>query len=56
LSHAFHGLNLNIQYFYGIKIETANGRYTFVWRVEKNKAKLKEKIAWGMKDIYESIA
>ncbi len=39
-------VSLNVQYIDGTKIESASGRYTFVWRgsVEKNKAKLEDKI------------
>lgn len=39
-------ISLDIQYIDGTKIESAAGRYTFVWRgsVEKNKTKLEDKI------------
>ncbi|SEL58177.1 Transposase [Parapedobacter koreensis] len=46
-------VSLDIQYIDGTKIESAAGRYTFVWKgsVEKNKAKLEAKIASVLADI-----
>lgn len=39
-------VSLEVQYIDGTKIESAAGRYTFVWKksIEKNKAKLEDKI------------
>lgn len=39
-------VSLQVQYIDGTKIESASGRYTFVWKssVEKNKTKLEDKI------------
>lgn len=50
-------ISLDVQYIDGTKIESAAGRYTFVWRgsVEKNKAKLESKIKRILKDIEDSI-
>lgn len=50
-------VSLDVQYIDGTKIESAAGRYTFVWRgtVEKNKAKLENKIDKILKDIEDSI-
>lgn len=46
-------VSLDIQYIDGTKIEAASNKYTFVWRgsVEKNKAKLEEKIKGVIQDI-----
>ncbi len=46
LLHELKYVSLQIQYIDGTKIESASGRYTFVWKgtVEKNKAKLESKI------------
>jgi transposase len=50
-------LSLDIQYIDGTKIESASNKYTFVWRgsVEKNKAKLEEKIKKVLSDIDQQI-
>jgi transposase len=50
-------LSLDIQYIDGTKIESAANKYTFVWRgsVEKNKAKLEEKIKKVLGDIDQQI-
>lgn len=50
-------VSLDIQYIDGTKIESASNRYTFVWKgsVEKNKAKLKEKIKDILQNIEQSI-
>lgn len=44
--HELQYVSLQVQYIDGTKIESASGRYTFVWKgaVEKNKAKLEDKI------------
>lgn len=46
-------VSLDVQYIDGTKIEAAANKYTFVWRgsVEKNKAKLEEKIKSVIQDI-----
>jgi len=46
-------VSLDVQYIDGTKIEAAANKYTFVWRgsVEKNKAKLEEKIKVVIQDI-----
>lgn len=46
-------VSLDIQYIDGTKIESAANKYTFVWRgsIEKNKAKLEEKIKSIIQDI-----
>lgn len=46
-------VSLQVQYIDGTKIESASGRYTFVWKgsVEKNKAKLEAKIEGVLKEI-----
>lgn len=50
-------LSLDIQYIDGTKIESAANKYTFVWRgsVEKNKAKLEQKIKKVLADIDHQI-
>lgn len=50
-------VSLEVQYIDGTKIESAAGRYTFVWKgsVEKNKAKLETKIASVLADIESQI-
>ena len=50
-------VSLDIQYVDGTKIESASNKYTFVWKgsVEKNKAKLEQKIAGVLSSISESI-
>lgn len=46
-------VSLEVQYIDGTKIESAAGRYTFVWKgsVEKNKAKLEHKIQSVLEEI-----
>lgn len=46
LLQALGYVSLQVQYIDGTKIESASGRYTFVWKasVEKHKAKLEQKI------------
>ncbi len=50
-------VSLKVQYVDGTKIESAAGRYTFVWKgsVEKNKAKLEAKISSVLSDIESQI-
>ena len=50
-------VSLDVQYIDGTKIESAANRYTFVWRksVEKNKAKLEEKIRAILSEAEESV-
>ncbi len=50
-------VSLKVQYIDGTKIESAAGRYTFVWKgsVEKNKAKLENKIQSVLWDIESQI-
>jgi len=50
-------VSLEVQYIDGTKIESASNKYTFVWRgsVEKNKAKLENKIASILDDIDNQI-
>jgi len=50
-------VSLEVQYIDGTKIESAAGRYTFVWKgsVEKNKIKLETKIASVLADIESQI-
>lgn len=51
-------LSLHVAYFDGTKIESRANKYTFVWRksVEKNKAKLEEKIRKVLEQVEEGIA
>ncbi|HOS88931.1 MAG TPA: IS1182 family transposase [bacterium] len=51
-------LSLDVIYVDGTKIESRANRYTFVWKktVEKNKAKLEEKIRKVLEQIEEGIA
>ena len=51
-------VSLEEQYIDGTKIESAANKYTFVWKktVEKNKAKLEEKIRGILSQIDEGIA
>jgi len=51
-------VSLDTQYIDGTKIEAATNRYTFVWRgsVEKNKAKLDQKVDSILKEIEQAIA
>jgi transposase len=51
-------LSLDVLYVDGTKMESRANRYTFVWRktVEKNKAKLEEKIRKVLEQIEEGIA
>lgn len=55
--HELQYVSLNVQYIDGTKIESAAGRYTFVWKgsVEKNKAKLENKIQSVIADIESQI-
>lgn len=55
--HELEYVSLKVQYIDGTKIESASGRYTFVWKksVEKNKAKLEANIATVLKDIDAQI-
>lgn len=50
-------VSLQVQYIDGTKIESASGRYTFVWKgsVEKNKAKLEDKIQAVLSGIESQI-
>jgi transposase len=50
-------VSLEVQYIDGTKIEASSNRYTFVWRktVEKNKAKLEQKIGKILADIESHI-
>lgn len=50
-------VSLDVQYIDGTKIESASGRYTFVWKgsVEKNKAKLEAKIQSVLGQIESQI-
>jgi transposase len=51
-------LSLDLIYIDGTKLESSANRYTFVWRksVEKNKAKLEEKIRQVLELVEEGIA
>ena len=51
-------LSLDVVYVDGTKIESRANRYTFVWRktVEKNKARLEEKIRKVLEQVEEGIA
>lgn len=55
--HELEYVSLKVQYIDGTKIESASGRYTFVWKksVEKNKAKLEANIASVLADIDSQI-
>ncbi len=57
LLHELKYVSLKVQYIDGTKIESAAGRYTFVWKgsVEKNKAKLEDKINSILGDIDAQI-
>lgn len=57
LMHRLGYVSLQTQYVDGTKIESASGRYTFVWRasVEKNKAKLEASISSILSDISQAI-
>jgi len=50
-------VSLDVQYIDGTKIESAAGRYTFVWKgsVEKNKAKLEARIQGVLGEIDAQI-
>src|SRR5690606_3629130 len=54
---ALQYVSLQVQYIDGTKIESASGRYTFVWKgsVEKNKAKLEDKIQSVLSGIESQI-
>jgi len=51
-------LDLDVQYIDGTKMESVANKYTFVWRksVEKNKAKLQEKLKNILAQVEEGIA
>lgn len=51
-------VSLNVEYIDGTKIESKANKYTFVWRktVEKNRAKLLEKIHILLQQVDEAIA
>lgn len=51
-------ITLDVEYIDGTKIESKANKYTFVWRktVEKNRAKLQEKISVLLQQIDEVIA
>lgn len=51
-------VSLDVEYIDGTKIESKANKYTFVWRktVEKNRAKLMDKIAVLLSQIDEAIA
>lgn len=51
-------ITLDVEYIDGTKIESKANKYTFVWRrtVEKNRAKLQEKIYVLLEQIDEAIA
>ncbi|MGN0004304.1 MAG: IS1182 family transposase [Sphingobacterium composti] len=55
--HELEYVSLRVQYIDGTKIESASGRYTFVWKksIEKNKAKLETNIASVLADIDAQI-
>ena len=51
-------VSLDVEYIDGTKVESKSNKYTFVWRksVEKNRARLLEKIKVLLQQIDESIA
>ena len=51
-------ITLDVEYIDGTKIESKANKYTFVWRktIEKNRAKLQEKIRVLLQQIDETIA
>lgn len=51
-------ITLEVEYIDGTKIESTSNKYTFVWRkaIEKNRAKLQEKIRVLLAQIDEAIA
>ena len=51
-------ITLDVEYIDGTKIESKANKYTFVWRktVEKNRAKLQEKIRVLLQQIDEAVA
>lgn len=55
--HELNCVSLDVQYIDGTKIEAVSNKYTFVWRgsVEKNKAKLEQKIGSVLRDIDAQI-
>lgn len=55
--HELEYVSLKVQYIDGTKIESAAGRYTFVWKgsVEKHRAKLEAKISSVLSDIDSQI-
>lgn len=56
--HDMEYVSLKVQYVDGTKIESAAGRYTFVWKrsIEKNKVKLEANIASVLSEIDVQIA
>ena len=56
--HEMEYVSLKVQYVDGTKIESAAGRYTFVWKksIEKNKTKLEANIASVLSDIDDQIS
>ena len=56
--HDMEYVSLKVQYVDGTKIESAAGRYTFVWKksIEKNKIKLEANIASVLSDIDAQIS
>lgn len=55
--HELQYVSLDLQYIDGTKVESASGRYSFVWKasVEKNKAKLESKIQSVLSEIESEI-
>src|SRR5690606_15518528 len=55
--HELQYVSLTVQYIDGTKIESGANRYSFVWRgsIEKNKAKLEDKIQTVLCDIESQI-
>lgn len=55
--HELQYVSLDLQYIDGTKIESASGRYSFVWKgsVEKNKVKLEGKIQSVLLEIESQI-
>ena len=51
-------ITLDVEYIDGTKIESKANKYTFVWRksIEKNRAKLQEKIRALLRQVDEAIA
>ncbi len=57
LLHDLKYVSLDVQYIDGTKLEAASNRYSFVWKgsVEKNKAKLEDKINGVLSQIKQAI-